>query len=457
MTETRKNPSKRYSERRLDIKGKNENKPIKAVLSCDAFTTGYIVACLLFYVSHILNVGRNGGMYILWLMPIACLLPFAVLPLFYLAVHRFDMLLFGRYHLAMPISAYVAALFFVFIWSDGSYGVLSFFGALVFVSALLIYRYCAFSVRARLIGERLLSSNIYSRVFSALGAVGAVGTFAGFMYYDAATAYINTAYVLASACAVLATAHYLTTYYGIPRLGGKRVLSVKSVFGSFFGGLDKRVYFSVLLFEAAFGSIASAVVIFCFVRGVGAYVAIAVAAALIASYVVASCVCAKTVKRTGKILTSVMALCYVAAGSALMVAATVEMTEALFISLVSVSAVLVGGAGACTTRTAKLGLMNIKPRITAGTVYILTELTAVAAAAISAVVAALVVTLLRVTSLTGFAYGFALAAVFAIIAFALGGKAESAGGEGIKISHELTTKELDRASGADREQTAADA
>ena len=204
----------------MDIQGRYESKVQKIGLSCDAFSTGCLVMCLLLFVPYVAN---NGGVTVMWFIPIACLMPFALMPLVYLGIHKFDTLLFGRYHFVMPVSAFLASPFFVMAWSARGVGAsqacLVFFGMLVFAVTVMVYRYCAFSVRSRLTGTNIVDKAPYYELICAIGCVAAVVTFAGFMYYDGETAFVNTAYVMAGVSVLIANAQYLHTFYGIPRLG----------------------------------------------------------------------------------------------------------------------------------------------------------------------------------------------------------------------------------------------
>lgn len=70
----------------MEVKNKYENKLLKSVLSCDSFTAGYIVAAALLFVPYI----ARGSLILAWFIPIVCILPFALMPMVYLLIHRFD-------------------------------------------------------------------------------------------------------------------------------------------------------------------------------------------------------------------------------------------------------------------------------------------------------------------------------------------------------------------------------
>lgn len=432
----------------LEVKNKYENKLLKSVLSCDSFTAGYIVAVAFLFVPYL----ASGSLVLAWFIPVVCIIPFALMPLVYLVIHRFDALLFGRYHLALPLSAFVAALSFVIAFSDADNPALVFFGTLLFALAFLIYRYCAFSVRARLLGDGIISSNAYSRGFTAAGAIGAVGTFCGFIYYDGATAYLNTAYVTAGLCVVLAMAHYLITHYDIPRLGGKRVHSVKNVFKTFFSGIDKRGYCSALVFEAGFATVAALTVHFCLCAGLGLWTGMGCMASLLVCYGGMTFVYVKVVKHKSRVLPIVCVCSLIICAVMLVLAAVLDIPSGAAIGIAVAASGVNGVAGAASVRYTKLRLADIKPRITSGTVYILLELTGAAAFAVAFAAAATVLTIYGITGIAAFAYGFTVAAALGIAGFAL---SDMRGGEETahKISYELTTAEIERASSATTTKT----
>ncbi|MDE7107128.1 MAG: hypothetical protein K2O39_02275, partial [Clostridiales bacterium] len=349
----------------MDIKGKYESKVQKIGLSCDAFSTGCVIMCLLFLVPY---VASNGGTLVMWFLPLACIVPFAVMPLVYMGIHKYDTLLFGRYHFVMPLSAFLAAPFFVMAWSASGVGsqqsCLVFFGILIFVMAIMIYRYCAFSVRARLGGVSIVDKYPVYEIVCAVGCVAAAVAFALFLRYDPETVYVNTAYVLGGITVLLALAQYLITFYGIPRLGGRRVESVKSVFNSFFGGLDVKMYLSALFFEAAFAIVAALLVYFGFALNIGLSGIIAVAATVIAVYAVSSYFCARRIKRRSMSL-SIMNIVSVAlpCGILSLLAALNKTGDGVLAGLI-IAAVILSVGGAVAVRQTKLRLLTVKPRVT---------------------------------------------------------------------------------------------
>lgn len=412
----------------MDKQGKYESKVQKIGLSCDAFCTGCLVMCLLFFVPYVAN---SGGVTVMWFVPIACLVPFALMPLIYLVIHKFDTLLFGRYHFVMPVAAFLAAPFFVMAWSARGVGAsqscLVFFGMLVFAVSAMVYRYCAFSVRSRLTGTNIVDKAPYYELISAAGCVAAVVTFAGFMYYDKQTAYVNTSYVMAAVFALIAIAQYLLTFYGIPRLGGRRALSVKSAFGSFYSDLDKKLYFSILFFEAAFASVAVLFVYFGFALGVSRDGIISIAAVLIVSYGVSAGICSRYIVRRSIYLSLVSFLGVTVSSVIVIILAAINAKGNGALIGIIISAIIAGSGGAISMRQSKLRFLTVKPRITSGAVYILSELTMFAAAAIALFVASGVVTLFdSVDSAAAFILGFAVAVVLGIAAFALSTKKRAA-------------------------------
>lgn len=399
----------------MDNNGKNE-KLLGIILSSDTFTTAYIVVSLFLLMPFVLP---TGGKIVLWFVPLACVIPFAVMPLFYLIVHRFDTVLFGRYHLVLPVSAFVAALFFILVFSHGDNGAAVFFGVLVFLTAFLLYRYCAFAVRARLVGSGIVAPGGFSRMFSALGAVSALGAFAGFLHYDSGTAFLNTAYVVAGASVVLAFLHYLCTHYGIPRLGGKRVHSVKSVFELFYGGLDGRKYASALLVQASAACIAGLAVLYLMLSGARAINVFVCVVCFGCGYALSSTVNHFALKRNASALALIAFVCEIVSAVMLCVCSAADLGADNLYIVIPVAVGLDGIAAAASVRYAKLCMVGIKPRVTAGTAYILTELTTTAAAGIEFLIGAAVFTLFDASGMNAFAYGCAAVAVIAATAFVL--------------------------------------
>ncbi|MDE6294331.1 MAG: hypothetical protein K2L88_06910 [Clostridiales bacterium] len=406
----------------MDTKVRYESNVQRIGLSCDAFSTGCLIMCLLFFVPY---VAENGGTLVMWFLPLACLVPFVVMPLVYMVIHKFDTVLFGRYHFVMPLSAFIAAPFFVMAWSALGEGAaqscLVFFGIFIFAITIMVYRYCAFSVRARLTNFGIVDNSPLYEAFTAFGCIAAVVAFAGFWHYDSATAYINTAYVMGGATVLLTLAQYLITFYDIPRLGGKRVQSVKSMFVSFYGELDVKMYLSVLFFEAAFACIAALLVYFGFALGVGLYGTIAVAAAVIAVYGVSACVCSRRITRRSITLSVIDIVCVTLAASVLIVLAALGNKGNGTLAGLIIAAVITGFGGAVAVRQSKLRFLTVKPRVTTGTVFILSELTMFAAAGIALFVASIVATVVEASTYAAisFIFGFGIAVLLAVVAFVL--------------------------------------
>lgn len=431
----------------MDKKSKYEGKLQRIALSCDSFTTGYFAVSLLFAVWY---VYMYGGVLVLGLLPIACLVPFAVMPLVYLLVHRVDMLLFGRYHLVMPLSAFVAALFFVILYSstqpDAGGACAVFFGTLVFVPSVITYRYCAFSVRARLAGDGIVTLSPYAAAFSALGAVSAIAAFFGFWHYDATSAFLNTAYILGGVSIVLALIGYLTTYYGIPRLSGRRVLSVKTVFRTFYVGLRKRIYFSSLLFLAAFASIVMTDMLYVFGAGLSFWEVFAIAVVFVVSYAVTACVSGVKANRRSLVLSIVNLVC-------LLIGAVVPAALAIagsggVVYAVAASVALCGVGGAVSVRQAKLRLITVKPHITSGVSILLFELTVFAAVAVAFAVCAVVAAVFKsMFASQAFICGYAVCVLLLTAAFALAGKKPQKSGQALSPSYDLDTTEIDKIAG----------
>lgn len=404
----------------MKVNGKYEDAIQKIMMSCDSFTTGYTAMLLLFFVPYAV---QYCGVITAAFLPLVCLLPFAVMPVLYSAVHRADTLLFGRYHLIMPLSAFVAALFFVLIWSSDSASsaagaCLIFFGALVFVIAATLYRYCSFSVRARLAGENIVKPHGAAFCFSAAGAAVAVAAVTGFRYYDETTMFLNAAYVIGAACIILAFSQYLCTYFGIPRLGGRRVQTVKSSFRMLYAGLNKRAYFSALFFEAAFITLAALIVYFGYALGIAVYVPIASASALVVGFALTAYACAKKVKHRSKLLSVSVLLCLFFASAALTVEAVLDLPPDGASACLIGSAALIGAGGAAAERQMRLGFLTVKPRATSGIVFILIELTRLAATAVA--LAAVIISCAVYAhggSLYAFPYGFCAAAAFSAVGF----------------------------------------
>lgn len=410
------------------------------------FTTGCLAMCLLFFVPYVVY---HAGTLVLWFLPMACILPFALMPLFYMLIHRMDTLLFGRYHFIMPVAGFVSALFFVIAWSAGEAGAAStlaaFFGFTVFLTSVLLYRYCSFSVRARLLDENITASSPYGFLLSALGGAAAVATLVGFMHYDPQTAFLNSAYVLGGVCALLALIQYLFTYYNIPRLGGKRLQSVKNVFRTFYSGLDKRMFSSALLFNSAFAVLTVTVAFMMFyLLGIDRLVYIlGVSGALILAYATAAGICIRKVDRRSKWLSVVCLSVFSIAAVLIIISACVRMPLYAVFTCLVLAAAFTGIGGAVSVRQTKLRFLAVKSRITSGAVFILLELTASAAGAIALLQAAVMSVAVYATNIVEvFSVGGGVASVLCLAAFILARKKQSKVDKGPGLTYELETTEL---------------
>lgn len=393
----------------------------KLSLSCDSFTTGYSCMLVLFFIPY---AAQYSYIAVLCVLPLACILPFAIMPVLYSVIHRADTLLFGRYHLVMPLSGFGAALFFVFIWSasavDAGGACFIVFGAALFAAAAPLYRYCAFSVRARLSGDNVIRGSRASAVFSVTGAATAIGAFVGFYYYDARTAYVNTAYVLGAAGILLVLFQYLATYYGIPRLGGKRVQPIKSVFRTLFGGLDKRVFACVLLFDAAFFTAAALVVYACVVLGFDMYTGAIAATALAAGYALVAFLLWKKPMRKRSMLYVPAFVCTFIGAALTALTLVVKLDRGIVTAALAVGAALIGAGGGAAMRQTKVKLVAVKPDITSGIAFLLVELTMLAAMAVALAVGAAAVAVFGATASVYAVFGgLCLAAVLSVAAMGI--------------------------------------
>lgn len=435
---------------------KYENRVQRIILSCDTFTTGYCVMLLLFLLPYAVTTDQ---IIAAGFLPLACLIPLAVMPLVYTAVHRFDMLLFGRYHLFMPLSAFLSAIFFVLFFGaePGAGGAcLVFFCSAVHILTSMVYRYCSFSVRARLVGDSVYKPSIATRIFSAAGAAAAIGVTYAFYKYDPQTALLNSAYVLAAACVILALVQYLTSFYNIPKLGGKRVQSIKSVFRMFFGGLKKRTYFSSLFYVAAFATLAVIETLLCY--NVADYSpsvsALTVAAVTVSAFFVASFLCTEFMKRRTWLPSAVNLVCIAAASALFMAVTLADMPAKGVTACVAVAAALVGGGGAVALRQMRLRFLTIKSRITSGTVFVLYELTVCAAVAIAVTVGAVAAAVFSTQGIADvFAYAAATAVVFATVGFAVSTKRAARAEDVGELSYELKEADAARFGAGDIPQT----
>jgi len=395
----------------------------KLSLSCDSFTAAYSFLLLLFFVPY---AAFTGNILAAAFVPLCLIIPYGVMPLLYAAVHRFDTLLFGRYHLFMPLSGFLSAFFFVMMFSAAgsapSDACLIFFGALLFSVSSMLYRYCSFSVRARLIGDGVSKPSVMSRAFAALGAATAIASIFGFSRGGEA-ALLNTAYVIAT-LAVIATAfQYLTSFYGIPRLGGKRVQPIKSVYASLYSGLNVRLFVSSMLYMASAAAVAALVVCYCAFTVDAPYLWLIAASVAAAVYCVTSWLCSDLIKRRSRALSITVFVGLAAAAVLMILCAALRCDGDTAIALSVCACVAAAASGAVAARQTRLRFLTIKPRVTSGTVYILLRLAAYAAAALAlAVAVSIAAAFYGGGTEYSFIYGFAAAAVFAVAALALSGK-----------------------------------
>ncbi len=393
----------------MEMKDKIVDKLKRGAMSCGSFTTAYAVVTVLFFVPY---VYVYGGAVVSAFLPFAFLIPFIIMPIMYSVMHRFSPLLFGRYHLFMPVSAAVAALFFVTAFSateKNAIGAASmFFGMTLFVPMLLIYRYCMFSVAARLAGDNIGKRHISSAVFSLVGAVCGVCTMYGFYRYDPATMFVNCALVLAAVSIIIAFIGYLATFNDVPVLGGKRAQSIKSVFKTFYVGIYRRTYFSSFALTAAFFVIASLSVAHTS-KAISPNAAFTVAFLAVGVFACAYAVFTKFVKRRTTVIAAIIALCLIMSAVLFGVSIISKHT-----ALVVIAAILCGACGALSVRCMSLEFLAIKPRVTSGVVFNLLSLTVNAAFAVALAVAAVIAHIPY-----GFAYGFGFGGVAAAVGFLL--------------------------------------
>lgn len=411
-----------------------------AMLSSDYSTIGYTVFVLLFFVPYCREYGYS--LIAFGIVPLCCVLPFAIMPLFYSMIHRADTLLFGRYHIIMPLSGFLSALSFVFMFGGGTalYStVCAFVFAPIFCLSGLLYRYCMFSVRARLIGDNVGRLKTESIIWGVAGALIAVGGFIGFYFYNAQTAYINTAYLLAMVGTLTALGTYLTSFYQIPQLGGKRIQSVKSVFRTFYKGINKRTYFSSLFFLAAFATLAAlfldyAVVLF----AADMVMPIICAAVLIAVFAIACKFCNTHVKLRRKAISVTALLCCLASATAIIAVWATNLIIMPMFPVLLLCGVFAAAGGALCSRQMRLRFLTVKANVTSGAVFALSGITRCAAIGI-AVAVALAVSVMRQYSVPyELAYGAGLAVVFALVAFVLARKKSFKYDQLPELSYELS-------------------
>lgn len=387
-------------------------------MSCDSFTTAYSCMLLLFFLQYASEFCHIAALAVL---PLVCLLPLVVTPVMYAFIHRKPTLLFGRYHLVMPLSAFLAAVMFAVMWgavapnAAGSCAVV--LGALFFAVALPLYRYCAFSVRVRMGDGGFSNNSLVSGALSLFGGAACVLSYYGFSFYDPATAFSNTAFVLAAVGVILALFQYLTTFYGIPKLGGRRTVTVRGTFHTLFSGLNKRVFFGVLLFDAAFVAATAHIVYFSAVL-CGGNAPIAAAGAFVVGFGLGSAIFDKFAVHTHARLYNVIFPCLAAASVAVVVAVSVGVSATVAFVISVVGAAGIGVAGGAAIRQNKLKLVSVKPNITSGIVFILSELMLSVSGGIAVLLGVVAVAVVRYTG-TAYAFIAVFGAVFALAVAAL--------------------------------------
>ncbi len=377
----------------------------RVALSCDKFASAYTFALIFFFTPYCIS---TVGGYLMWVLPVACLVPFAVMPLFYTLIHRFSPLLFGRYHLFMPMAGVLSALFSVLVWhaSDGAAASVCavFFGAVMFALFCFAYRYCAFSVRIRLIGDDVASPSVTSGVIVLVGAIAAFCAGYGFYYADRAAMFSNMAYTLAAVGIICAAIQYFASYTEIPKLGSKRYISVGEAFGELYSGLNKRFFASPILILAAFAAAASQVCYASFYT-VGAEQAFAVIGALIGAGAVGTVLFKLLISSRNVTAALSVGLTVV---STVFVYVAVSATDAALACLVS-AAIFGGLGGAAAMRLARQSVVALKNGMTGGTVFIMLGLVILAAAGVACFAGA--AASLSVSSLgaVGFSVGMGIA------------------------------------------------
>ena len=393
----------------MEIKGKIVDRLKRYALSCGSFTAAYAVVIVLFFVPY---VNSYGGVIALSVLPLAFLLPFIIIPVAYSLMYRFNPLLFGRYHLVMPITAIVSALMFVTAFSVTEKSVIGILtviaGIAVFVSAILVYMYCAFSVSARRGGARISKASLSTIATALLGGVAAVGTMYGFYRYDKATMYSNCALVLAAACLLVSFVGYLATFDAVPVLGGKQVKPVKRVFVNFYGGMDRRVYFSALMLLASFVTIAALSVAHAVGIAHNDFV-FAVAGSIVIAF--ALCYVISRILLNGRYNALAVSATVCLTASAVLLVLSVFVNDIAFVIAASA---LCGGGGAFAVKFMGIRFLSIKSRVTSGLMFNLMGLTVCAALSIAFAVAAVATNVKD-----GFIYGFSFAGLAAIVAVIL--------------------------------------
>lgn len=432
----------------MKISGKISDMARVISLSCEKFTTVYTVALLFFFLPYCVD---KLGSYVIWIMPIAALAPLGVLPVVYAVIHRYNPLFFGRYHLAMPVAGMMSGLFFVLVFGADngapSHVCACVLGGIAFLACWTTYRYTAFSVRVRLIGDDLVKPSKTTALFSFFGAAAAVGTLYGFYVYNAATMFVNSAYVFAAACIILCFTQYLATYSEIPKLGGKKIISFKSSFKEFLTAFTARPYTSSTLFLSALIAIAATAIGYGFRLGVPSNVVFGAVAATLIAFAVGAFVFIKLGVRIIRIVPTLILSSIVLAFVMLVVASVAGEGAA---ACLIIACVIIGVGLSAAMRSVRMSCMRVKPRITSGIVFIMTELSVCVAAAVAFVAAAVAYTALPTLGASAFFIGFGIAAALGLSAFLVGlFRPQPKRQSEITVSRERDTEELDSGVSAD--------
>lgn len=410
-------------------------------LSLDAFCMAYTSMLVFFFVPYCASVC---GSLVIAFLPLVFIIPFALMPVVYALVHRFNPLLFGRYHLFMPLSAMVGALFFVMSFSaegGGGQAALVFFGLLVFVSSLIIYRYCSFSVAARLGGKSIAKLRTEEVVFAVIGAALSFVSIYCFYTYDPQTMFINSAYLAGGLCVIAALVQYLRTVNETPRLSVKRIRTVKSVFRSFYVGLDTRLFLSSVFFISAFVGIGGLLVYYVLTLGLATYIAVVTAAVVAGTYAIGYVLSHKLINKRTVALSVVIAVTLVI--SAVLFAMSVAFNDVGKICCIMPAAVFVGVGGALCSRQARMRFLSVKPHATSGTVYMLMKLARCAGVAIALVpIAISCLVYAYVGTALCLSYGFVALALLPIVGFVLTYNTTAEIGKLPELSYELNMEEL---------------
>lgn len=403
----------------MDKSDRRKNILMSTALACGSFTSAYSVAVLPFFAVY---CASRASVAVMACLIIACVVPFCLMPLVYVALHRFSPLLFGRYHLALPLSALLSALFFVLMYSatDGSplSSSMIFFGAVLFSSALACYRYCSFSVRVRQGAE--FGVPLAGKILAAFGAVAALACLFGFYRYDPETAFANTAYVLGALGCIFAMIQYLTTFYSVPKFSGSRKITVKQAFRAVYGGIDKKLFFgAVCAVGACFTSLGLSAYV-CSSLGLSPEISICAAAAAACGYAAGAAACFKI--RRSSIASAIAFVLSATAVGALMVAVIVQMPSSAAAGVISAACALCGGGLAAAVRAKSVRFVAVKPDNTVGTAFILTKLADLGGLAVTTAIAATcvsIVTRAGVMASDALVSAFAVAAALAVVGFAL--------------------------------------